>query len=146
MADPKDHEAVVRFMVLYARLRKWTHDDPARVVNLLTEDDDFGALCGDVGKAASDLAEAERRERRLFAAPVDPKFVKAWRDYEQRYSNVVNAIDLAELFDVSLDVVIDSIPQEGLDERRWQLAADEAREASAAIGAASDFAKEQNSV
>jgi hypothetical protein len=143
MADAKDDEVVDRFMMLYARLRDWTDEDPDHVVNLSAEDPDFAALCRAVWNSASELTKAERRERRLFTAPVDPNFVKAWRDYERRYSHVVNAIPLADLFNVGIDDVLASFPRAGLGERRWQLAADKAREATAAIDRVFEFAEHQ---
>jgi hypothetical protein len=41
--------------------------------------------------AAERLHASEQRHRHLFAAPVDPKFLSAWRDFEARYEHVLAA-------------------------------------------------------
>jgi hypothetical protein len=140
MAGPKDDEDVVRFMALYAKLREWTDDDPIHVVGLAAEDESFKKLCLNVQHIAFLLSIAEKRKRRLYAAPVDPKFLTFYRDYEQRYSAVLGYVFLA---DIGLDVDASTRPQSDVVERRWEFAADEARERAGAIGSVFDFAKDQ---
>ena len=41
--------------------------------------------------AAEKLHASERRQRRLFVAPVDPKFLEAWRDFGGRYEHALAA-------------------------------------------------------
>jgi hypothetical protein len=39
--------------------------------------------------AAERLHTSELHHRQLFAAPIDPKFLSAWRDFETRYEHVL---------------------------------------------------------
>jgi hypothetical protein len=75
----------------------------------------------------------------LFAAPVDPKFVSAWRDYEQRFGAV-----LAGIFLEDLGFYIRSSADENPDPEALALeyAEDSARESANAIEAVIDFAEE----
>jgi hypothetical protein len=114
----KDHELVVRFLALFAKLRDWIDDDPESLGTLAENDESVKKICVELERTALDLRASENRERNLFAAPVDPKFVAAWRDYEQRYSYILGMLSLSDLFGVSLDAVISQWPSSGEFERR----------------------------
>ena len=85
----KDSEQVIEFMALFARLKGLSKEDPELLRDLAERDESVRELCQQIGFAADLLRAVERQSRELFAAPVDPSFVKAWRDYEQRYQRAV---------------------------------------------------------
>src|SRR5215469_8328908 len=102
MAGQKDDELVIRFMGLYAKLhaklREWTDDDPAHVIKLADDDEEFRQICSALCWVEFGLRTAERRERRLFTAPVKPEFLETWRDYEERYSDFILDVAFAEIW------------------------------------------------
>ena len=93
----KDSALVVEFMTLFAKLRHWTDDEPQGIIELAGSDASIKKLCLELFDAAYFLKMNERRSRRLFAAPVDPSFISAWRDYEERYESVVANVWLLDL-------------------------------------------------
>ena len=90
----KDSAEVVEFMTLFARLKHWSDDAPEELADLAATDTSAKELCIQLSFAARFLKMNERRAQALFAAPVDPAFLAAWRDYEERYETVVSG-DLA---------------------------------------------------
>jgi hypothetical protein len=146
----KDHEEVVRFMSLFAKLRDMSDDDPAHVEELSRSDEGFRKLCVDLSYAAGVLSVAERSHRTLFAAPVDPKFVSAWRDYEQRFGAVLAGVfledlglDVRSLVDENPDPETVALDHADQDPEAVALdhAEDSARETATAIEAVIDFAE-----
>jgi len=91
MADGKDSAEVVKFLSLYSRLKDWCDDDPDAIFQLAVADTQFKELCMQVLGAAERLHASEQRHRHLFAAPVDPKFLSAWRDFEARYGAITES-------------------------------------------------------
>src|SRR4051794_26209248 len=85
MRGGKDGAEVATFMMLFARLREWIDDEPNNLEELSRNDDSIRRLCTDLWWVASSLSIAERRKSTLFAAPVDPSFIRDWRAYEARY-------------------------------------------------------------
>jgi hypothetical protein len=137
-SEGKDHEHVVRFLSLYAKLRDMSDDDPVHVQGLAKEDEDFRKVCRDLSWMASLLHTAERSQRPLYAAPVDPQFVSAWRDFEERFDSV-----LAGIFLEDLGMVLDTPSGELSDRSAVALdhAEDAARESTRAIESVIDFAE-----
>lgn len=136
----KDHEAVVRFLLSYNRLRDIIDDDPAELVALAHDDPTLTDLCIQLGDAALALRLSERRVAELFAAPADPHFVAAWRDYEERYQR-----PLATIYLRSLGFLWDTPETESSTDffRAWSVAAEEAAERAQALQEIIDFAQEQ---
>jgi hypothetical protein len=97
----KDSAEVVKFMQCFAKLKDWTDDDANGLVELASEDDPLRELCNDVFWAAAILEMNERRRRETFTTPVDPIFIRCWRDYEERYQSALAriALDLGQEFD-----------------------------------------------
>jgi uncharacterized protein DUF4145 len=136
----KDHELVVRFMSLFAKIRDMSDDEPAHVEELSRSDEGFRKLCLNLSHVAGILSAAERSHRTLFAESVDPKFISEWRDYEQRFGAVLAGIFLEDLgFDIRPSV--DEKPDP--EALALEYAEDAARESANAIEAVIDFA-EQN--
>ncbi len=133
----KDSVEVIRFMALFARLKDWTDDAPADLASLATRDTGLEDLCRELHMVAYLLKVNERRSRALFAAPVDPAFLAAWRDYEDRYQRSLALVWLAELFPDFISAEPDRTPKAQLD---WDFADDEAKEQAAGIEEAIDFA------
>lgn len=96
----KDSEVVVRFMSLFAALKSVCSDQPAKLSGLAREDERIAALCREIIEStAYKLRKAERERRTLFASPVDPNFIAAWRDFEERYARFFESISLSLLLD-----------------------------------------------
>jgi hypothetical protein len=98
MSEAKNSREVTKFMTVFHRLRQWNDDDPAGLEAQAASDSSIKELCDQVHLAATVLLMNERRRRRLFAAPVDPDFLAAWREYESRYAAPISAVVFADLF------------------------------------------------
>jgi hypothetical protein len=73
-------------MSLFVRLKDSSGDDPNKLADLAKADAAVKELCEQLSWTGWFLQISERRYRRLFATPVDPKFIKVWRDFEDRLS------------------------------------------------------------
>jgi hypothetical protein len=91
MSNGKNSAEVVKFLTLYSRLKDWCDDEPNAIFQLAITDEQFKGLCMQLLGAAERLHASEQRHRHLFATPVDPKFLTAWRDFEARYEHVLAA-------------------------------------------------------
>jgi hypothetical protein len=82
----------------------------------------------------------EKRQRRLFSAPVDPKFIDAWRTYEEKYFSAISGILLS-----GLDPDLGEAPREkrSRTDILWKNADEEAKEQASALEGAIEFAFEQ---
>lgn len=120
MANGKDSAEVVKFLTLYSRIKDWCDDEPDAVFQLAIADKRFKDLCMQVLGAAERLHASEQRHRHLFAAPVDPKFLSAWRDFEARYEDVLAANWSAFVFsDEGTDLSDQSKGSTSAD-RKWE--------------------------
>jgi hypothetical protein len=97
MASGKDSSEVVRFISVFEKLKDWSDNDPEGLHELARNDEGVKDLCIQICDAAHKLTMNERRKRELFVAPVDPKFLAIWRDYENRFEGVVAGIWLEDL-------------------------------------------------
>jgi hypothetical protein len=140
MSMPKDSPELIKFMASFSKLRGRINDNPTDLGKRAELDDSLKRLCDQVTLAALTLTQDERSHRRLFAAPVDPKFISAWRAYEQRYSS-----QLAGLFLSGLGLALEDTPMSEHDriQTNWDNADYEAGEISNAIQTALNFANEQ---
>ena len=89
MTGNKDSPEVVKFMLLFQRLKDWSDDDPDALPELASTDESIKDLCLKLLKAAGSIQRNERGDRERFAGPVDLKFVSAWRELEERYADVL---------------------------------------------------------
>ncbi len=106
MAIEKDHELVVKFMNLYSKLQEYTDDDPSGLKASAESDESVKEICLEVLDVASRLRRYERLERSLFVGPVDPQFIKKWRDFDGRYAIPVGNVGLADLcFELFADIL-----------------------------------------
>lgn len=98
MSKPsKDTPEIVKFMTLFARLKLYSDDAPEDLSELAANDSSVKDVCIQLSLAAHFLQVNERRARALFAAPVDPTFLAAWRDYEERFETIVSGVFLSDL-------------------------------------------------
>ena len=135
----KDSPEVIEFMMLFARLKDWSDDAPDELPDQAAADSSVKELCSQLSLAACLLERNERKRRQLFAAPVDPTFLLAWRDYEDRYQTVLSDIWLSELFsEIGVSEASD-IPKADV---RWDNADVEAMEQASGIAKAINFADE----
>jgi hypothetical protein len=137
MTRTKDSTEVVKFMSQLAQLKEWSDDDPAALPQLATDDEAVKKLCKDLSFNAGFLRTTERSRHELFAAPVDPGFLTAWRDYEDRYESIVLRIKLSD-FLAELEFEPSNVPKADFE---WDFADDEAKERAAHINEAIEFAK-----
>jgi len=135
----KDSSEVVAFMALFARLKDWSDDDPKGLFDFAAGDESVRDLCVKLSLAAHLLKMNERRARALFAAPVDPAFLAAWRDYEGRYESIVSSIWASDFFSDFASVEPSRVPKVDFE---WDNANAEAAEQAGVIEEAIDFAQE----
>lgn len=129
---------VVEFLALFARIRELCNDDPELLEAEAYSDAELQKLCNQLFSVASDLQRNERRRRELFAAPVNPTFVRAWRDYEERYENRVAFVWLSEVLPPREAVELASTSNHN---SRWDTADEEGEEQSGGIEGAIEFAQ-----
>ena len=134
----KDSTEVVAFMTLFARLKDWGDDAPEKLFEFAKSDSSIKDLCTQVYFAAHYLKMNERRHRALFAAPVDPSFVVAWRDFEDRYETVLSSVWLV---DILPELGRGEPPRTPKADLQWDNADDEAEQQSRGIQEAIDFAE-----
>jgi|ERR1022692_943280 hypothetical protein len=89
MTANKDSPEVAKFLSLFGKLKDWSEDDPKSLPDLASKDESIKDLCLELLLAAGSIQKNERSDRKLFIAPVDSKFVSAWRDFEERYAHVL---------------------------------------------------------
>lgn len=92
MTKGKDSAEVVKFLNLLARVKDCWDNNPACLSEVAKKDEGVKEICDKLYLAAALLVMNERRHRQLFAAPVDPNFLTAWRDFEDRFMTPVAAI------------------------------------------------------
>jgi hypothetical protein len=140
MKPAKDSTEVIKFMALFQKLRDWIDDDPFGLEELAADDEALKRLCNNLGFAATFLSMNEKRQRELFSAPVDPKFIEAWRTYEARYASLISGIFLS---DIGLDLRSSPIENKSEADFLWETADDDAKDQAKAIEGAIDFANDQ---
>lgn len=133
-----DSAEVVKFMALFTRLKDWSDDTPDELADLATTDSSVEELCVSVFFAAHFLKVNERRARTLFASPVNPAFLSAWRDFEERYESIVSGVWLSDWLP---DVRKDKPAQMPKADLQWDSADDDARDQATGIGEAIEFAQ-----
>lgn len=134
----KDSPEVVKFMTLFARLKLYSDDAPEDLSELAANDSSVKDLCIQLSLAAHFLQVNERRARVLFAAPVDPTFLAAWRDYEERYETNISGVFLSDLLPELGTADHSRVPKA---DTLWDNADDEAAEQADGIKQAFDFAQ-----
>lgn len=140
MTKPKDDPSLIRFMTLFAKLRGLISNKPEGLDVLAANDPVLKKLCLDIDMEAMFITMNERRYRELFTAPVDPKFVAAWRDYEARYALLLSGIFLTDL---GLDTSDVSISKGNEFDIRWENADHDAKTQARVIEESLAFAEEQ---
>lgn len=93
----KDSVEVADFMALFSRLKDWSDDDPDGLFDFASGDESVKELCIKLFSAASVLTSSELGTSESFAAPVDPAFITAWREYDRHYRAVIHKVYTAEL-------------------------------------------------
>jgi hypothetical protein len=120
MVSDKDSTEVIKFLTLYTKLKDWCDDDPDAIFQLAIGDKEFKGLCIELLRAAELLHASERRHRRLFTAPVDPKFLTAWRDFEARYEHILAANWGAFVFGGERTDLPDKSKSSTSADRKWE--------------------------
>jgi hypothetical protein len=86
----KDSAEVVSFMALFNKLKLYSDDSPADLVDLAASDSSVKRVCEQLNFAAGNLDPQIRAASGFIVFPVNPAFQAAWRDYEKRYASVVS--------------------------------------------------------
>lgn len=134
----KDSAEVMEFMTLFARLKQWCDDAPDELADFAKTDSSVRDLSVRLSLTASFLKMNERRHRALFAAPVDPTFLVAWRDFEERYEAVLADIWLEDFMPDLKNGEPARVPKADL---RWDMADDDAADQAVGIKEAIGFAQ-----
>lgn len=135
----KDSPAVMEFMALFAKVKDWCDDDPDELRRLSEDDEGVKSLSDKLLWTAVHLERNERRRRELFAAPVDPNFLAQWRDFEERFRDIVARISLSEMYAAFGDSLASPFATKA--DLRWDSADAEAKEQAGGIEGAIDFAR-----
>ena len=143
MTKPKDDPSLIKFMTLFAKLRGLISNNPEGLDVMAANDPVLKKLCLDLDMEATFIAMNERRYRELFTAPVDPKFVAAWRDYEARYASLLSGVFLADL---GLAASSGSTSKGNEFDIRWEHADQDAKTKASVVEEALAFAQEQISL
>ena len=138
--NPKDSVEVMNFMTLFARLKQWCDDTPQGLAEFAKADSSVNDLGMSVSVAASILKMNEKRHRALFAAPVDPAFLAAWRDYEARYESLLVDLWIADLIP-DLDIGSGALYPVLNADFQWNVADSDAGEQASGIEKAIEFAQ-----
>lgn len=148
MAIGKNSPEIIKFMALFQKLRNLIDDEPGGLEELAVNDPELRQLCDDLDLAATLLWAGKQRRRSQFAAPVNPKFVSAWRDYEERYELMVFGAKLSGdhewLGFGPAAVTLDAEQHRAIDVL-WDRADSNALAKSSAVEAAFDYAKAEAS-
>lgn len=143
MTGNKDSVEVAQFMALFSKLKRWADDTPDELLQSAGDDESIRELCLELQWAAYSLRESENRSRNLFVAPVDPKFLEAWRDYEERYEELLDKIFWADFLpDFAATPIEDRATAPKID-GQWEIADLKADTEAEVIEAAIEFAYEQ---
>lgn len=132
---------VTRFLTLFSELRECTDENVVEIPRDAEHDEGLANLCRNVWLAAWKLQRNEGRRRELFAAPVDPKFLAAWREYETDYEHVLALVFFSALRPHFESSAANDIPKRDVE---WDNADIEAREQASAVADAIFFASEQS--
>ncbi len=138
MMKGKESPETTEFMLLFARLKDRFDDTPDHLAELGASDEGVKDLCARLSMAAFFLKMNEGRARALFAAPVDPAFLSAWRDYEERYQSVVSEVWLSDLLPEVGTMESSCVPEA---DRQWNFADDEAKNEASGVEEAIEFAR-----
>lgn len=71
-------------------------NDPSSLDKRLSDDEPFMKICNDLWSAGETLIRSQRTRRGYFIAPVNPNFIKTWRDYQTRYQPIFRKIKYPE--------------------------------------------------
>ncbi|MGO9392323.1 DUF4145 domain-containing protein [Rhodoblastus sp.] len=121
-SESRDSAEVANFLTLYTTLKDLCDDDPIGVFKLAIADRAFKGLCMKLLNAANTLHANEQRRPQLFAAPVDPNFLFAWRDFEARYEHVLAANWSTFVFGDQSKALTDKSRDSNNADRKWESA------------------------
>jgi Domain of unknown function (DUF4145) len=140
MKPNKDSDEIVKFQVLYSKVKEYCDNVPDNLIADVERDSSVKELCNELHWAAFLVQANDRRRHELFTAPVDPEFLLAWRDFEERYDRVLSQIIFADIIG---DLGDAKTPEKPKAEFLWECADEEAADRARAIKAAIDFARDQ---
>lgn len=142
----KDSVEVIKFMDLYGRLTNLDLQ-PCDLIRVAEDDEKVRQLCIDLHFAAWVLRRKERSDRQLFSSPTEPNFIRSFRDFEDRFDDVVTDVWFADL-DLGLGAsnqdAARPVPTIGTQAtRQWEIADESAFEKAKAIEVALEFALDE---
>ena len=145
----KDSSEVFQFRSLYHRRKDWCEESPVNLPQLCDKNESVRRLCFRLNFAGCLMKYGERLRPELYASPIDPDFIKDWREYEELYEPVLDNIFTGELLrELDLDEEMETL-QETDHVRRfdhaWRDANHNATEFANLINKAMEFAWTQAS-
>lgn len=135
MNNAKDSDEVITFMALFQKLRDRIGDNPDILKELGRDDEDIQTICADIRSATFHLNIGPGDQRGQYTAPVDPKFIEAYREYETRYYQIIEELWLSEWGNGM------EVEKKSRSDFVWQKADSYADEWSYVIEGAIDFAE-----
>ena len=89
MTENRQSAGVDEFLACFAKLKDECDDDPDIVEETASNDPNFRKLCRQIFDLRLQLGGEQLEHPEQFIAPVKTDFIKAWRDYDERYSSAV---------------------------------------------------------
>jgi hypothetical protein len=102
MASSNDDPDVIMFMARFHALHDLIGDNVDSLYLCAGEEAPLKEACLLLFEAGALLSAKERGHPQLFEAPVNPAFVSAWREYQERFWWPLSRLSLMDVFDVDL--------------------------------------------
>ena len=94
-----DSVEVRNFVAAFQKLRTLVDDSPELIVSEAQDNKALHKLRHVLFEVALEMRRKEKNRRELFASPVNPEFIAAWRDYQSNYSDRIYLVVKPDLPD-----------------------------------------------
>ena len=146
MTALKDSPNVVEFRTLYRQLKERCGERPANLPELCEDSESIRKLSFELLWSGVVMRYSERLRPELYASPVDPDFIREWREFEEFYEPAIDKIFAEELFR-ELDIDEETVPSQAdripAMDRVWEDADQDAIELARVMNGAMEFAQAQ---
>ena len=85
----KDTSDVIEFRTLYRNMKERCEERPANILPLCQDSESVRKLAFQLHWWRFFLRYSERLQPELYISPVDPDFIRDWREYEEFYKPTI---------------------------------------------------------
>lgn len=142
----KDSSDVIEFRTLYRQLKDQCEERPANIPQLCENSESIRKLSIQLHWSGFFMRYSERLQPELYTSPVDPDFIREWREYEMFYEPIVNKISEEELLrelDISEENLSSKTDRVPARDQLWEDADRDAIELAHVVNRAMEFAQVQ---